>query len=272
MRLLSGSAKLAGVAGWPVAHSKSPKIHGAWLARYNIDGAYVPLPVAPENFSAVIRALAAAGFAGLNVTLPHKEAAFTLADELTPAAERAGAVNTLVFRGGRILGDNTDGYGFMANLRAHDANPNGPALILGAGGAARAIAAALDAEDIPVAICNRSQERAEALARKLDLACIPWDERAEVLSGFSLLVNTTSLGMTGQPALEMNLDTAWEELIVADVVYAPLETPLLAAARAKSLKTVEGLGMLLHQAVPGFAAWFGVTPEVDRALYAIVQG
>ncbi len=232
----------------------------------------MPLPVAPENFSAVIRALAAAGFAGLNVTLPHKETAFALADELTPAAERAGAVNTLVFRGSKILGDNTDGYGFMANLRAHDAFPSGPALILGAGGAARAIAAALDAENIPVAICNRTQDRAEALAKKLDVACIPWDERAEVLSGFALLVNTTFLGMTGQPALDMKLDTAWEELIVADIVYAPLETRLLADARAKNLKTVAGLGMLLHQAVPGFAAWFGVTPEVDRELYAIVQG
>jgi len=272
MRLLSGSAKLAGVAGWPVAHSKSPKIHGAWLARHNIDGAYIPLPVRPEDFAAVIRALAAAGFAGVNVTLPHKEAAFALADELTPAARRAGAVNTLVFRAGKILGDNTDGYGFVANLRAHDAFPTGPALILGAGGAARAIAAALDDSGIPVAITNRGFARAKTLAEHFNLAVIPWEERADVLGGFALLVNATSLGMTGQPPLEMPLANAWDNLIVADIVYAPLETKLLADARARNLKPVEGLGMLLHQAVPGFAAWFGVTPAVDRDLYAIALG
>jgi len=272
MRLLSGSAKLAGVVGWPVAHSKSPKIHGTWLARYGIDGAYLPLPVRPEDFAAVIPALAAAGFAGVNVTIPHKQAAFALADELSPAAQRAGAVNTMIFKDGKILGDNTDGQGFLANLRAHDGFPSGPALILGAGGAARAIAAALDAEGVPVAICNRSPDRAKTLADQLGLAQIPWDERGEVLSGFSLLVNTTSLGMTGQPQLDMNLDKAWDKLIVADIVYTPLETPLLADARAKNLKAVEGFGMLLHQAVPGFAAWFGVTPQVDAELYAILGG
>jgi shikimate dehydrogenase len=192
-----------------------------------------------------------------------------LSDELTPAAQRAGAVNTLVFKNGRIHGDNTDGQGFLANLHEKNAFPTGPALILGAGGAARAIAAALDEAAIPVAICNRTLDRADALAKQLNLALIPWDERAEVLSGFALLVNTTSLGMTGQPPLDMPLTAAWEELIVADIVYTPLETPLLAAARAKNLKTVEGLGMLLHQAAPGFAAWFGVTPEVDAELYAI---
>ncbi len=223
----------------------------------------------PEDFAAVIPALAAAGFAGVNVTIPHKQAAFALSDELTPAAQRAGAVNTLVFKNGRIHGDNTDGQGFLANLREKNAFPTGPALILGAGGAARAIAAALDEAAIPVAICNRTLDRADALAKQLNLALIPWDERAEVLSGFALLVNTTSLGMTGQPPLDMPLTAAWEELIVADIVYTPLETPLLAAARAKNLKTVEGLGMLLHQAAPGFAAWFGVTPEVDAELYAI---
>jgi len=225
--------------------------------------------VKPEDFAAVIPALAAAGFAGVNITIPHKQAAFALSDELTLAAQRAGAVNTLVFKNGRILGDNTDGQGFLANLREKNAFPTGPALILGAGGAARAIAAALDAENIPVAITNRSPDRAKTLAETFNLAVIPWEERADLLPGFSLLVNTTSLGMTGQPPLEMPLATAPSDLIVADIVYTPLETPLLAAARAKNLKTVEGLGMLLHQAAPGFAAWFGVTPEVDLELYAI---
>jgi shikimate dehydrogenase len=187
------------------------------------------------------------------------------------SARRAGAVNTLVFGEG-ITGSNTDGAGFVANLRAHGVDPAGPALILGAGGAARAIGAALQDAGAAVTFCNRSPERAAALAAALPPAAIlPWADRMAALPDFALLVNSTSLGMAGQPALEFVLDSAAPDLAVADIVYAPLETPLLAAARARGLRAVEGLGMLLHQAVPGFAAWFGVTPVVDEELYRIVS-
>lgn len=272
MRLLTGSARLAGVIGWPVAHSRSPRIHGTWLERHGIDGAYIPLPVQANDFSLVVRGLARAGFAGANVTIPHKEAAFAACDVVEDFARRAGAVNTLVFTPRGIEGRNTDGYGFVANLRAHKVNPAaGPVLILGAGGAARAIAAALQGEGAEVTICNRSTERAQALAAALPPArVLPWAQREAAVGEFLLLVNTTSLGMVHNPALEMSLEKANPGLAVADIVYAPLETPLLADAAARGLKPVEGLGMLLHQAVPGFAAWFGVTPQVDEELYRIV--
>jgi shikimate dehydrogenase len=221
----------------------------------------------------VVRGLMAAGFAGVNVTIPHKEAAFALADDRDAAVTRCGAVNTLVFRDGRIFGHNTDGYGFVANLRAHGVDPAaGPALILGAGGAARAIGAALLAAGVEVVFCNRTKLRAEMLAVTVGGATLDWEEREACLGNFSLLVNTTSLGMAGQPALEMSLERGRATLVVADIVYAPLETALLAAAQARNLRAVEGLGMLLHQAVPGFAAWFGVTPVVDAALYEAVAG
>ncbi|MDE8349788.1 MAG: shikimate dehydrogenase [Acidocella sp.] len=273
MRLLTGSARLAGVIGWPVAHSRSPRLHGTWLARYDIDGAYLPLPVAPADFSAVVRALVKAGFMGANVTIPHKEAAFALCDVVEPSAARAGAVNTLVFEHGKIKGSNTDGAGFVANLRAHGVNPTGQALLLGAGGAARAIAAALQDAGMSVSVCNRTPERAAALARELPgLKTLAWEQRAAALADCALLVNTTALGMAKQPPLVMDLSKAASHLVVTDIVYAPLQTPLLIEAKARGLQIVSGLGMLLHQAVPGFAAWFGVTPVVDDELYAIVAG
>ncbi len=232
----------------------------------------MPLPVAPANFAAAVNGLAKAGFAGANVTIPHKEAAFAVCDVVEDFARRAGAVNTLLFTPRGIEGRNTDGYGFVANLRAHGVNPAaGPVLILGAGGAARAITAALQDEGAAVTICNRSPERAEALAAALPPArVLPWARREAALGDYALLVNTTSLGMVHNPALEMSLERAAPGLAVADIVYAPLETALLAEAAAHGLQPVEGLGMLLHQAVPGFAAWFGVTPLVDAALYRIV--
>jgi shikimate dehydrogenase len=270
--ILTGKAKLAGVIGWPVAHSRSPRLHGFWLEQYGIDGAYLPLPVRPEDFAAAVHGLRAAGFAGANVTIPHKQAALALCDEVGPAARRVGAVNTLVFRDGRIHGSNTDGFGFMENLRAHGVDPAaGPALVLGAGGAARAIAAALLDAGAQVTIANRTFGRAGELAAGLaGLRAIRWDARADALADAALLVNTTSLGMTGNAPLEMDLARAAPTLAVADIVYAPLETPLLATARAAGLRAVEGLGMLLHQARPGFAAWFGVEPTVDEALYRFV--
>ncbi len=223
----------------------------------------------PEDFVAVVRALPKAGFAGANVTIPHKQAAFALCDTVAPQALRAGAVNTLVFRDGAIEGSNTDGAGFLANLAAHGVTPAGPALLLGAGGAARAIGAALQDAGVAVTFCNRTPERAVELAAVLGANALPWADREAALKKFSLLVNTTSLGMVNHPPLEMALDAAAPELVVADIVYAPLETKLLADARVRGLKAVEGLGMLLHQAVPGFAAWFGVTPVVDDEIYRI---
>jgi shikimate dehydrogenase len=219
-----------------------------------------------------VRALVYAGFAGANVTIPHKEAAYALCDRLEASALRAGAVNTLVFKDGVITGSNTDGYGFVANLRGHGVDPAaGPALVLGAGGAARAIAAALQDAGAAVTLCNRNTDRAVALAQHLAPAqVLPWGQRASALADFALVVNTTSLGMSGQPPLEISLTQANKNLAVADIVYAPLHTPLLVEAREMGLKPVEGLGMLLHQAVPGFAAWFGVTPVVDAALYEVV--
>ncbi len=274
--ILSGKARLAGVMGWPVGHSLSPRLHGFWLERYGIDGAYVPLAVAPARFERALAALAHMGFRGVNLTLPHKEAALGLCDEVAPLAQRIGAVNTLVFEDGRLKGDNTDAFGFLENLRQGAPGwepPSGPALVLGAGGAARAVAVALLDAGVPeMRLANRTAARAEALARALGdrVTPVPWQSRGEALEGLALLVNTTSLGMTGQPALDLDLDPLPQEALVSDIVYAPLETPLIARARARGNPAVDGLGMLLHQARPGFEAWYGVAPEVTAELRAFV--
>lgn len=272
MPILTGRTRLAGVIGWPVGHSRSPSLHGFWLERHGIDGAYVPLAVRPEHLGVALRGLIASGFAGANVTIPHKETVAAFCDEVDESARRAGAVNTLVFGAGRIRGSNTDGAGFIANLRAHGIDPAaGPALILGAGGAARAVAAALRDRGVPVSVTNHHRGRAEALAEALPgCRVVAWEARAAALAETALVVNATPLGMTGQPPLALDLDGAPPALAVADLVYAPLETPLLAAARARGLGAVEGLGMLLHQARDGFAAWFGTLPEVDAALHRFV--
>jgi shikimate dehydrogenase len=247
-------------------------LHGFWLQRYRIDGAYIPLPIRPGDLPIAARGLLTAGFAGANVTIPHKLAAFEICDTVDETARRAGAVNTLIFRDGQIAGSNTDGYGFVANLRAHGVEPAvGPALLLGAGGSARAVAAALLDAGAAVTIANRTSARAQALARDLPgLRVVDWDARVAALSDHALVVNTTPLGMVGHEALDLDLSGAPASLVVADNVYVPLETPLLAAARARELRCVEGLGMLLHQAIPGFEAWFGVTPEVDEELRQFV--
>ncbi|WP_244457287.1 shikimate dehydrogenase [Roseomonas fluvialis] len=272
MRLLTGHARLAGVLGWPVSHSRSPRLHGHWLATLGIDGAYLPLPVRPDRFEGAVRALADLGFQGANVTIPHKQAAFGVCDVVDATARRAGAVNTLVFRDGRIEGSNTDGFGFLESVRAGAPGwqpTAGPAVLMGAGGAARAIAAALvDAGCPRVTLVNRSRVRAEALAQDLGGPITIAD--APPLADAALLVNTTSLGMPGQPVLAIDPASLPATAVVADIVYVPLETPLLAAARARGLQAVDGLGMLLHQARPGFEAWFGVAPAVDAALRAVV--
>ena len=272
MPILSGMARVAGIAGWPVAHSRSPRVHGFWLQRYGIDGVYVPLPVRPGHFDTAMHGLAAAGFAGANVTIPHKLEAFALCDEMDDAARRTGAVNTLVFSDGRIKGSNTDGFGFIANLRDHRVDATaGPALILGAGGAARAVVASLAELGARLTIANRSQARAEALAGRFPGSrVVAWHLRSEVLRDHSLVVNTTPLGMSGHGALELDLRLSDPALVVADLVYVPLETPLLRAARRRGLRAVDGLGMLLHQARPGFEAWFGVDPTVDQQLRQFV--
>ena len=272
MSILSGHARVAGIAGWPVTYSRSPRLHGFWLQRYGIDGAYIPLPIRPGEFAIAMRGLLAAGFAGANVTIPHKISAFDICDTIDDTARRAGAVNTLVFQDGKIAGSNTDGYGFVANLHAHGVDPaTGPVLLLGAGGSARAVAAALLDEGASVTVVNRTRARAEGLAREIPgLRIAEWDARVPALADHALVVNTTPLGMIGHTPLDLDLSHAPASLVVADNVYVPLETPLLAAARARGLRCVEGLGMLLHQAVPGFRAWFGVEPRVDEELRRFV--
>ncbi len=277
--ILSGHARLAGVIGWPVGHSRSPRLHGYWLDKYGVDGAYLPLAVQPGHFEQVLRALPHMGFAGANVTVPHKEAALALADHVEPLARRIGAVNTLLVRpDGSLEGRNTDAFGFLENLRhgcpGFSASA-GPAVVLGAGGAARAVIAALQDDGVPaIRLLNRTAERARQVADELGggIEVVPWDERAEVLEGAATLVNTTTLGMTGQAPLVVDLRLLPVDAVVADIVYVPLETDLLAAARHRGNRTVDGLGMLLHQARPGFAAWFGVMPDVTEELRTFVGG
>ncbi|WP_132256815.1 shikimate dehydrogenase [Methylobacterium segetis] len=269
--------KKAFVVGHPIAHSRSPLIHNHWLGIHGIAGSYERLDVAPDAFPDFLRALPDSGFAGGNVTIPHKEAAFRLADALTPRAERIGAVNTLIVGAdGRIRGDNTDAPGFIAHLDQSlgadwPERTGGTALVLGAGGAARAIVVGLAERGLGrILIANRTPERAATLVGLAPGAAeaVAWEDLPGRLSGTGLLVNTTSLGMTGHPPLDVDLAPLPGRAAVADIVYAPLETPLLAAARARGLAAVDGLGMLLHQAVPGFAAWFGVRPAVTEALRA----
>lgn len=274
--ILSGKAALAGVMGWPVEHSRSPRLHGYWLEELGIDGAYVPLPVRPEDFAPAVKALAAMHFRGANVTIPHKEAAFAVCDTVDAHARRLKAVNTLVFEAGVIRGGNTDGSGFLDNLRQEAPQwraDAGPAVVLGAGGAARAVALALlDAGVLEVRLMNRTRARGEALAEDLGgpIHVVDWGTWGRALPEAALLVNTTSLGMTGQPPLEIDLAALPANAVVNDIVYQPLETELLRMAKARGNAVVDGLGMLLHQARPGFEAWFGVRPEVDDALRAFV--
>jgi shikimate dehydrogenase len=263
--------KLAGVIGWPARHSLSPVLHGHWLRLHGIAGAVVPLAVRPEDFGRVVDALPRMGFRGASVTVPHKEAAHALAFALDADAKATGAVNLLVFDHGTVEGRNTDALGFAMALReglGEDAMRRGPAVVLGAGGAARAVVRALTAGGAPeIRIVNRSRGRAEALNAVAPVRVFDWnDERA--FGGAALLVNTTVLGMKGQPALDIDLRVLPAPAGVVDIVYTPLETPLLTAARARGHKTLDGLPMLMHQAVPAFAAWFGTTPKVTPALRA----
>lgn len=278
---LTGAARVAGVMGWPVSHSKSPMLHRTWLTRYGIDGAYVPLAVAPQNLADAVRGLPALGFSGANVTIPHKEAVVAMMDRLTPTAARLGAVNTIIIEPDRsLLGDNTDGFGFIENLKSDPAGwtgRGGHAVVLGAGGAARAICAALIDEGMNrISVINRSRDKAVRIAA--DFGSVieprPWTETdlSFALKSADLLVNTTALGMIGQPDLSVDMALLPDHATVTDIVYNPLQTAFLMDAAARGLRVVDGLGMLLHQGRPGFRAWFGLDPEVTDEVRTAVLG
>lgn len=266
---------LAGVIGCPVAHSKSPQLHRHWLKSLGIPGYYVPMHVEADDLEEILRSLPKAGFVGVNITVPHKERALEIADLVTDRATLIGAANTLIFRkDGRIHADNTDGYGFIQNLRqnAPDWHPEaGPAAILGAGGAARAVVASLLDVGVPeILISNRTRVRAEALQQEFGrrLTVIDWVQAGNMMDDASTVVNTTSLGMIGSPPLRVPLDGLRKGTVVTDLVYAPLKTQFLIKAEKMGCITVDGLGMLLHQAVPAFERWFGTRPTVDSATRA----
>lgn len=263
------------VAGHPVAHSRSPKIHGYWLAKYGVDGSYRAIDVAPDDFAEFVNTLEANGYRGGNVTIPHKEAAFALVPRRDDAAVEIGAVNTLWFEGGALWGGNTDAHGFAANLDEHAPGwtSNGAAVVLGAGGASRAVIHALKQRGInDIRIVNRTLARAQELRDRFGAGVSAHGVAAtgELLADAGLLVNTTALGMHGNEGLSADPVGLPDHAIVTDIVYVPLETPLLAAAKIRGLKTVDGLGMLLHQAVPGFERWFGTRPQVTAELRRMI--
>ena len=270
---------LAGVIGHPIAHSRSPALHGFWLKRYGIKGHYIPMDVAQADLKQALAFLPKLGFVGLNVTIPHKETVLALADVVTDRAALIGAANTLIFRkDGKIHADNTDGAGFIANLRQNAPNwhPHaGPAAIFGAGGAARAVIAALIELGVPeIRIANRTRPRAEALRADFGarLHVHEWVQAANMLEGAALVVNSTSLGMAGKPDFRVPLDALHPGALVTDLVYTPLMTQFLIDAQQRGAQIVDGLGMLLHQAAPGFERWFNHRPEVDDATRAAVLG
>ncbi len=267
---------LAGVIGDPIAHSKSPALHGHWLKRYGIRGYYVPLHVSHDKLPRILKDLPDMGFQGVNVTIPHKEQALALANGVTDRAALIGAANTLTFTSNGIQADNTDGLGFIANIRQCVPEwraADGPAMVLGAGGAARAVLWALIEEGAPrVILANRTRARAEALRDQLGarVELLPWTRIEDALGDVQTVVNTTSLGMVGTAPLRLDFSRVRSGTVVNDLVYAPLETEFLAAARAAGCRAVDGLGMLLHQAAPGFERWFGKRPEVDEELRRVV--
>ncbi|MEO1135612.1 MAG: shikimate dehydrogenase [Pseudomonadota bacterium] len=266
---------LAGVIGWPISHSLSPLIHTFWAAQAGVDGYYIPIaaPPAYDEFVRTMESLRTVGFAGVNVTLPHKEHALQYADEATQTAKRVGAANMLTFTENGVLADNSDVTGFSMALHqaAENIDISGTALILGAGGAARAIALAVrEAGFSAVEICNRTQQKAQEIADIFNLTPVPWEERSARLSGATLVVNTTSLGMSGQPPLQIDESRLCPGAVVADIVYSPLETPLLAAPRRRGCAVVDGLSMLMHQARPGFATWFGGEGRVNNELRCVL--
>ena len=271
------STRLAGVMGWPVEHSLSPKLHGFWLREMGIKGHYVPLSVQPTDLARALWSLPALGFRGVNITIPHKEHAINLVDHVTPIAHQIGAINTITVReDGSLHGTNTDAFGFVENLKVHapEWEVGRPVLVIGAGGAARAVCVGLlEAGSTEIRICNRTRSRSESLTREIQGNCIgvDWSDRMEACEEIGLLVNTSSLGMHGGEPLSLDLDRLPHEAVVSDIVYVPLETPLLAAAKLRGNTVVDGLGMLLYQAQPGFYSWFGQNPAVTSRLRAHIM-
>jgi len=270
---------LAGVIGSPIAHSRSPRLHAHWLARLGIRGHYIPMDVRQADLPEVLRALPKAGFVGCNVTIPHKEAVLALADVVTDRAALIGAANTLIFRkDGKLHADNTDGYGFVANLKQHVPDwtgAEGPVAIFGAGGASRAVIASfLELGSPEIRIANRTRARAEALRAEFGARIVvyDWVQAGNMLEDATTVVNATALGMTGKPDLRVPLDALRRDAVVTDLVYTPLRTRLLEEAREAGCRTVDGLGMLIHQAAPGFERWFGQRPPVDDAARQAVLG
>jgi shikimate dehydrogenase len=269
---------LAGVMGWPVMHSRSPLLHNYFFNHYTLKGTYVPLAIRPDGLGPALRALAPLGFSGCNLTIPHKEQALAIVDDVGPVARRIGAISCVVVReDGSLWGTNNDAFGFVHNIlhqRPDWRADAGPAVVIGAGGGARAVVHSLAERGAPeIRLVNRTRVRADALVRDFGGPVVSWDwdARARALDGAAMLVNTTSQGMVGQPALDLDLAALPASALVCDIVYVPLETPLLAAARRRGNPTVDGLGMLLHQARPAWKAWFGIEPEVTPELRALVE-
>ena len=269
---------LAGVMGWPVTHSRSPALHNYWFAHYGLAGAYVPLAIAPDNLEGALRALAPLGFSGCNLTIPHKERALEVVDGVDQVARRIGAISCVVVRqDGSLAGTNNDAYGFVHNILQEQPGwraDEGPIVVIGAGGGARAVVYSLAERGArEIRVMNRTRARADALARDFGppVAALAWEERQRALDGAAMLVNTTSQGMVGQPPLDLPLDALPAHALVCDIVYVPLETPLLAAARRRGNRTVDGLGMLLHQARRAWKAWFNLEPDVTPELRRHVE-
>jgi shikimate dehydrogenase len=270
--------RMAGVLGWPVSQSRSPKLHNYWLDHYGIPGTYMPLAVPPEKLEGALKGLVALGFSGCNVTIPHKETAMRLMTRLDPVAQKIGAINLIVVeQDGSLSGYNKDAYGFMECLR--QAHPTwkasaGPAVVLGSGGGARAVVVGLAEAGAPeIRLINRTEARAKTVAALGGsiVRVMQWEDRSKALEGAALLVNTTNQGMVGQPPLDIALDKLPAAALVCDIIYNPLETPLLAAARKRGNPTVNGLGMLLNQARPAFEAWFGILPDVTPELRKMIE-
>lgn len=269
---------LAGVVGWPVMHSRSPLIHNHWMQQHGLKGAYVPLAIEPQNLAAALRALHPLGFAGCNVTIPYKQEAMKLVDEVHESARAIGAISCITVRGdGRLLGSNNDAYGFIRNLRQQQPGwraDAGPVAVIGAGGGSRAVCYGLLQEGVPeIRLVNRTLARAQAVAQALGggVRAVDWNQRHEALKGATLVVNTTSQGMVGHAPLDLSLDALPAGAIAADIVYIPLETPFLAAARARGHATVDGLGMLLQQGPLAWKLWFGMEPQVTDELRQLVE-
>jgi len=269
---------LAGVMGWPVMHSRSPMLHNYWFKQYDLAGSYVPLAIRPEGLAAALRALHPLGFAGVNLTIPHKQQALTIVDEVDAVARNIGAISCVVVKpDASLAGTNNDCWGFIQNLRQEQPEwraDRGPIVVLGAGGGSRAVCYGLAQEGArEIRLVNRTLARAEVIADEFGgpIAAVPWEQRGDALEGAALVVNTTSLGMVGQPVLDISLDKLPAGAIAADIIYIPLETPFLAAARQRGNRTVNGLGMLLNQGRPAWKAWFGVEPEVTAELRAMME-